>query len=55
MLRLDLLAIHPASTIFGTFTPEVRKAMNVSDKTIRISVGLEDVKDLYADFKQALQ
>jgi O-acetylhomoserine (thiol)-lyase len=49
------LAIHPASTIFGTFTPEVRKAMNVSDKTIRISVGLEDVKDLYADFKQALQ
>ena len=49
------LAIHPASTIFGTFTPEVRKAMNVSDKTIRISVGLEDVKDLYLDFKQALQ
>jgi O-acetylhomoserine (thiol)-lyase len=48
------LAIHPASTIFGTFTAEVRKTMNVSDKTIRISVGLEDVKDLYADFVQAL-
>lgn len=48
------LAIHPASTIFGTFTPEVRKTMNVSDNTIRISVGLEDVKDLYADFVQAL-
>ena len=49
------LAIHPASTIFGTFTPEVRKEMNVSDKTIRISVGLEDVEDLYQDFQQALQ
>jgi O-acetylhomoserine (thiol)-lyase len=48
------LAIHPASTIFGTFTPEVRKEMNVSDKTIRISVGLEDVQDLYQDFVQAL-
>lgn len=49
------LAIHPASTIFGTFTPEVRKEMNVSDKTIRISVGLEDVEDLYADMVQALK
>ncbi len=49
------LAIHPASTIFGTFTPEVRKEMSVSDKTIRISVGLEDVEDLYADMMQALR
>ncbi len=48
------LAIHPASTIFGTFSAEVRKEMNVSDKTIRISVGLEDVADLYNDFVQAL-
>jgi len=49
------LAIHPASTIFGTFTPEVRKEMNVSDKTIRISVGLEEVDDLFNDIKQALK
>lgn len=49
------LAIHPASTIFGTFTPEVRKEMNVSEKTIRISVGLESVEDLYADFVQAIK
>ena len=48
------LAIHPASTIFGTFTSEVRKEMNISDKTIRISVGLEDVEDLFNDFVQAL-
>jgi O-acetylhomoserine (thiol)-lyase len=49
------LAIHPASTIFGTFTPEIRKEMNVSDKTIRISVGLEDVEDLFHDIEQALK
>jgi O-acetylhomoserine (thiol)-lyase len=49
------LAIHPASTIFGGFTETVRKEMNVSDKTIRISVGLEDVEDLYADMVQAIQ
>jgi len=48
------LAIHPASTIFGTFTPEIRQEMNVSDKTIRISVGLESVEDLFLDFVQAL-
>ncbi|MDO9153178.1 MAG: aminotransferase class I/II-fold pyridoxal phosphate-dependent enzyme [Paludibacter sp.] len=48
------LAIHPASTIFGNFTPEVRNTMHVSDKTIRISVGLEEMEDLLADFLQAL-
>ncbi|MFT3753641.1 MAG: aminotransferase class V-fold PLP-dependent enzyme [Paludibacter sp.] len=48
------LAIHPASTIYGTFTAENRKEMNVSDKTIRISVGLEDVEDLFKDFVQTL-
>lgn len=48
------LAIHPASTIYGTFTAETRKDLHVSDKTIRISVGMEDVEDLYKDFVQAL-
>jgi O-acetylhomoserine (thiol)-lyase len=48
------LAIHPASTIYGTFTAEVRKELNVSDKTIRISVGMENMEDLYNDFVQAL-
>ena len=48
------LAIHPASTIFGTFTLETRKEMNISEKTVRISVGLEDVEDLFLDIQQAL-
>ena len=49
------LAIHPASTIFGNFTPEERKDMDVLDTTIRLSVGLEDVNDLFDDIRQALE
>lgn len=48
------LAIHPASTIFGNFTAEDREAMDIHDTTIRISVGLEDVDDLFEDIVQAL-
>lgn len=48
------LAIHPASTIFGNFTPEEKKAMDVLDTTVRLSVGLEDVDDLFEDIAEAL-
>lgn len=48
------LAIHPASTIFGNFTDEERAAMDVLDTTVRISVGLESMDDVYDDIKQAL-
>jgi len=49
------LAIHPASTIFGLFTAEERTAMDVQDTTIRLSIGLESVDDLFDDIKQALE
>ena len=49
------LAIHPASTIFGPFTDEQRLAMDVLDTTIRLSIGLEDVDDLFEDIRQALE
>lgn len=49
------LAIHPASTIFGPFDDEQRRAMDVLDTTVRISVGMEDVDDLVEDFRQALE
>lgn len=48
------LAIHPSSTIYGTFTAEAKEKMHVSDKTIRLSIGLENVSDLIADIQQAL-
>lgn len=49
------LAIHPASTIFGLFTEEQRRAMDVPETTIRLSVGLEDTEDLFDDIRQALE
>ncbi len=48
------LAIHPYSTIFGNFTPEEKAKMDVLDTTIRLSVGLEDVDDIFNDIEQAL-
>ena len=48
------LAIHPASTIFGPLTQEQRDSMDILDTTIRLSIGLEDVDDLYADIVNAL-
>lgn len=48
------LAIHPASTIYGSFTEEQRQSMDVSQTTIRLSVGLESMDDLLSDISQAL-
>ena len=48
------LAIHPASTIFGTFTDEQRREASVDDTTVRLSIGLEDCHDLLEDIKSSL-
>ena len=54
LFDVKTLAIHPASTIYGNFSAEERRKMDVPDTTIRISVGLEDIDDLFADIVQAL-
>ncbi len=48
------LVIHPASTIYTHSTPEQQENAGVYDDSIRISVGIEDIEDLIADFKQAI-
>lgn len=48
------LAIHPASTIYGGFTEEQRLSMDISQQTIRLSVGLEAPRDLLEDIRRAL-
>ncbi|MEN6588171.1 MAG: PLP-dependent transferase, partial [Proteiniphilum sp.] len=48
------LIIHPASTIYGTFTPEQRSTMGIKETTLRLSVGLESVDDLLDDIRQAV-
>ncbi|MBK7615179.1 MAG: cystathionine gamma-synthase family protein [Burkholderiales bacterium] len=48
------LVIPVAPTIFWEAGPEVRARMRIADGLIRVSVGLEDLADLIADFDQAL-
>lgn len=49
------LAIHPASTIFGNFTPRQRQKMDVLDTTIRLSIGLEDAEDIIEDIVRSVE
>ncbi|MBO6013450.1 MAG: PLP-dependent transferase [Bacteroidales bacterium] len=49
------LAIHPYSTIFVNYTAQQKAEMDVLPTTIRLSVGLESVDDLFADICQALE
>jgi O-succinylhomoserine sulfhydrylase len=48
------LVTHPTTTTHRRLTPEARAAMGITDGTVRISVGLEDVEDLREDLDQAL-
>ena len=48
------LIIHPASTTHGQLSEEDRAAAGVKPEMIRLSVGLEDVKDLIHDLNTAL-
>lgn len=48
------LILHPASTIYGSFTAEQRDMMDIKETTLRLSVGLESVDSLLADIRQAL-
>ncbi|MBS7385860.1 MAG: PLP-dependent transferase, partial [Bacteroidales bacterium] len=40
---------------FGNFSKQELKAMDISETCIRLSVGLEDVDDLFEDISQALK
>jgi O-succinylhomoserine sulfhydrylase len=49
------LMTHPASTTHRNIGPEARAMMGITDGMLRLSVGLEDVKDLLDDLKAAVQ
>jgi O-succinylhomoserine sulfhydrylase len=49
------LACHPATTTHQRLTPEVRAELGIFDRSVRLSIGLEDVEDLKADLDQALR
>lgn len=49
------LVIHPASTTHQQLDDKAKEAAGVSDEFIRVSVGIEDIEDIIADFDQALK
>ncbi len=49
------LVIHPASTTHQQLTAEEQEATGVTADFIRLSVGIEDVRDIIADMDQALK
>lgn len=46
--------LHPASTTHRQLTEEQQLASGVNPDLIRVSVGIEDIEDIKADFNQAL-
>ena len=51
---VETLACHPKTTTHSGLTPEEQARAGVGDGLVRISVGIEDWRDLLADFEQAL-
>jgi O-acetylhomoserine (thiol)-lyase len=49
------LIIHPASTIYCDFDKGKRENLEVSDLTVRLSLGIEDIEDMKNDILQALK
>ncbi len=48
------LVIHPASTICADYNAEEKALMGVTEDLVRVSVGIEDSRDIIDDFRQAL-
>lgn len=48
------LSLPVAKTIYHEMGPEKRKAMGIADGLLRVSLGIENEKDLIGDFAQAL-
>ena len=48
------IATHPASTTHSKLSAEQRLEVGITDGLIRLSIGLENVEDLWEDIQQAL-
>jgi O-acetylhomoserine (thiol)-lyase len=49
------LIVHPSTSTHFGLPKEAKKQAGVYDDTLRISVGIEDAKDLIEDLRQALE
>jgi cystathionine beta-lyase/cystathionine gamma-synthase len=51
---VDTLVCEPRFTSHAAMTPAQRAAIGIPDGFLRLSIGIEDVRDLIADLEQAL-
>lgn len=51
---VDSLIECPAAISHHIMEPEVRQSIGISDKLLRMSVGIEHVDDLWDDLEQTL-
>jgi O-acetylhomoserine (thiol)-lyase len=49
------LVIHPASTTHQQLSAEEQKSTGVTPELVRLSVGIEDIRDILADLDQAIE
>jgi O-acetylhomoserine (thiol)-lyase len=49
------LVIHPASTTHQQLSEEEQAATGVTPELVRLSVGIEDIRDILADLDQAIE
>lgn len=52
---IESLVAHPASMTHASIPKDAREAVGITDGLIRLSVGIEDVEDLWEDISQAIQ
>lgn len=49
------IATHPASTTHSKLSPEKRSKVGIGEGTVRLSIGLEGIEDIWRDLEQALK
>jgi len=52
---VETLACHPLTTTHSSLSPEEVELAGITEGLVRVSVGIEDWRDLLADFEQALE
>ena len=49
------MACHPATTTHSELSDEERQRYGIGDALVRLSIGVEDWRDLLRDFEEALE
>ena len=52
---VESLICHPASMTHASYPKEIRDSVGITDHLIRLSVGIEDMDDLWSDLNGAIQ